>query len=149
MGRTYRLVVALVVIGMFALAGCSNVGKPTPYRADYDQVWSGYGSRVSELGENKFSIYNHASPISPAQLPADHNLLRAAQLAKEKGFSAFRIVEDKRGKQVGFVSVGGMGGSVNKPHALLVVELVDEEPNPPLVLSADDVIARLGPLYLK
>lgn len=146
---TYRSVAALGVIGMFALAGCSNVGKPTPYRADYDQVWSGYGSRVSELGDNKFSIFNHASPISPAQLPADHNLLRAAQLAKEKGFSAFRILEDKRGRQIGSVSVGGVGGSINKPQAMLVVELVDEVPDPPLVLTADDVIARLGPVYLK
>lgn len=138
--KTQILAVATALA--LATTGCT-VGQPTPYRAEFDPVWSGYGSRVTHLGGQRFEIYNHASPITPENVPGEHNMLRAAQLAQENGFSYFIVESSDEGQELFRVPGYGLH---NRPQARLVILLTNESEG---AVDADAIAATLGAKYLK
>lgn len=122
--------------------GCT-VGQPTPYRAEFDSTWSGYGSKVTEIGDQRFEIYNHASPITPENVPGEHNMLRAAQLAQENNFSHFIVESSDEGQEL--FRVPGYGFH-NRPQARLVIMLTNDSEG---AVEADAIVAELGAKYLR
>lgn len=136
---------AIIVIALSA-AACGNIGKPTPYRASYDGM-VGYGSKVTDLGGNRYTIYNDASPISPDETPLEHNMLRAAQLAQEKGFGWFRVEESKTGMQGRPVPI--IMPPVFAPENTITIRLLAASDGGAETFASVDIIASLGPKYLK
>ncbi|KCZ94437.1 CC0125/CC1285 family lipoprotein [Hyphomonas johnsonii] len=134
-----------LVLSVAFISACT-VGQATPYRAEYDSVWSGYGSRVTDLGGNRYEIYNHASPITPANVPGEHNMLRAAQLAIEKGFDFFEI--ESNDNKTDLVRAGS-AGTFGRPAARLVVKLARTQEPGADAHDANAVAERLGKKYLK
>lgn len=122
------------------------VGQATPYRAEYDSVWSGYGSQITDLGDNRYEIYNHASPITPANVPGEHNMLRAAQLATENGFDFFEIESNNNKTDL---MRAGSAGTFGRPAAKLVVKLISAQERSADAYDASDVAEQLGKKYLK
>tara|TARA_R110001606_G_C15025127_1_gene610280 strand:- start:105 stop:527 length:423 start_codon:yes stop_codon:yes gene_type:complete len=135
----------LLILSFSFLAACT-IGQDTPYRAEYDSVWSGYGSQVTELGGNRYEIYNHASPITPSNIPGEHNMLRAAQLATEKGFEFFEVESAENKTDL---MKAGSAGTFGRPAAKLTVRLVSAQERSADAFDAARVADKLGKKYLK
>ncbi len=167
-----RLVLAM--IAALGLAACGSVGSHTPYRAKYD-AFIGYGSKITELADGRYEIYNNAGPMSPSSLPLEHNMLRAAQLAQEKGAAFFEVGEAAMGDPAKPVPVGmpAVHGHDSAIRVRLLTAFAGAAANPANVLApvtqdrggrtyigftptvtgetynAADVIALYGPRFLK
>lgn len=136
-----RLSVLIAVA--FLAAACGNIGKATPYRASYDG-FIGYGSKVTDLGGNRYTIHNNASPISPPETPLEHNMLRAAQLAQEKGFAWFKVINANLGQEGRPVPISMP--AITAPVSTITIELLSAPDGDSL--AAADTLARLGPKHL-
>ncbi|MEO1569221.1 MAG: hypothetical protein AAFR94_08355 [Pseudomonadota bacterium] len=140
-GMSLRNLLASAVL-LCSFAGCT-LGQPTPYRAEHDAVWSGYGSKVTDLGNDRYEIYNDASPITPDNVPGEHNLLRAAQLAEEKNFSHFVIESAEEGPELFRVPGYGMH---SRPQARHIVKLTNNADD---AMEVEAVLLSLGQKYLE
>ncbi len=153
--RTWRAFGLGAVLACALLAGCAT--PPTGY--ERGEARAGYGYTDKEVGPNEYSITVSGNPQTSLDRVAAIGRLRAARLAREKGFEHFLVLHDNRDFLLehhtvrlssGFYVIPGPARvySHDIPTYVLVIRLVSDHSAHPDALHVDEVegsaLRRLG-----
>lgn len=147
MNRIARASMCSAVVGItLATAGCggrdavtASMLSPTTYEARASERFP-FGYHDEDLGNDKFKITTEVTSISPREDAIAMAKVRAAEIAKERGFPQFAVLSARATTRC--ISNGGTTHS-GMPRLEMTVQLLKEEKEGKGIYEADAVLTEL------
>lgn len=143
---------------LLIVAGCASAvndltGGTTPYRTEFELLGSWHGTRAELIEDQIYKVRTTVNPNTSITLMTEYNLLKAAQLAIENGYTHFAIEADEAQHVTKYyqnsASLDTRREVGRNYSAAVIIRLLNHPGEDETVISAQDVIAKLGPKHLQ
>ncbi len=145
MNKHVSLVVLFTTVSL--LVACSGIpsSQPTQYKAAHGK--NGYGYSSMQLSENEYRVLFKATESTPADLVQQYSILRAAELAEEKGYKYLSVLKTNVETQqtIGRTAVKNQDGHVFPPEQQCTMSGCTE-PGTINQAGANDVTVETSPM---
>ncbi len=141
-----------------SVSACTSTGEllgPVPYRTEFNVLGNLHGTRAKLIEGNRYRITTTINQMTDPVVMPDYNMLKSAELAREKGYKYF-IVEIDEGSMVNISKMGMRGQpreydrEVARTYsAEIEISLTNEPIASGKAVDAEAVLATLGPKYIE